>query len=236
MVGKGCSPNYDTKASQMSGSCYKTDIPVTVYYVGNDTTGLLTRIQDAIDSHKWNVPGLMETSPVDRGGNGGVSKIIGNQSQKDNKTVSPAAYLSAAAAGLVLLLFAAMLVRRRNRNDMVKHVELDDDDTYLKDMEADSQGSSPNRLARVVGENDSVFSGMNSFKSGDFPMDGYFTNLESRPSHQDVHMCSSATCDVCESRRRAGIQFVPASAPHIKHPPMPPGSPRKYTSDDTVSL
>ena len=232
----GCSAEYSEDADELGGSCYKTVIPADVYYSGDDIAGIVARIQDAIDGHEWNVPGLMKVSPVDRD-NGGVSAIQQNRSEEEDDKIGPAGFLAVAAAALVLLLLAVMVARRRRRDEIVKHVELgDDDDTYLKDMEADSQGSSPSRVARVVGEDDSVGTGWASSRAGDFPMDGYFTNLESRPSHQDVHVCSSATCDVCESRRRAGIQFVPTGTPSIKHPPMPPDSPRQYAADDTVCL
>lgn len=226
----GCSAAHKAVAENTEGGkCLQTTIPVVLYYEGDDTSGFEERVQDAIDDHNWNVPGVMQTFPVDRDDGAGITAIEGQQAQEDDDTIGPAGYLTIAAAALVLLLLAVMLIRRKRRDEMVKHVELgDDDETYLRDME--SNNSSPDRLARVVGEDDSLQSGKSNF-----PTDGYFANTESRPSNQDVHICSSATCEVCERSRQAGVQFVPSGA-NLSHPPMPPGSPREYAADDTVSL
>ena len=215
-------------AAPEGGDCLKTIIPVTLYYDGDDTSTFERKVKDAIDAHEWNVPGLMQVGTVELD-NSGVAAIAGQEAQAEDKSrIGAAAYLSIAAACLLLLLAIAMFMKRRRRDDMIKHVELaDDDDTYLRDIEGESQGS--DGLARVVGDEDSAYTG---FDGG---MDGYFAGMDSRPAHQDVHVCSSALCDVCERSRQAGVQFIP-SATHMARANMPPDEPREYSADDTVAL
>ena len=173
----------------------------------------------------------MQVSPVETD-DSTVSAIAGQEAQADDTAIGPGGYMGIAAAALFLVLAVLMIARRKRRDEMVKHIELaDDDDTYLRDIEGESNGSSPDRLARVVGDDDSAWTGGSHLGA----MDGYFSNMESRPSHQDVHVCSSATCEVCERSRQAGVQFIP-SATNMAHPPMPPHSPREYTAGDTVAL
>ena len=211
---------------------------MVLYYEGNETGDFFERVQDAINNHQWNVPGLMKASN-DNGGGLSTSSIEANQAQ-ENDSIGPAGYLTIAAAALVLLLLALMLVRRKRRDELVKHVSLADDDTYLKDIEGDSNASgSPGRLARVVGDGDSIGSGWTGdgtqFRNFDSATNGMWSGMESRPSHQDVHICSSATCEVCERRRQSGVQFIPSGA-NLRHPRLPPGTPRQYGADDTVAL
>ena len=230
MSRSGCSSDYSSQAESLGGECIRVTIPVVLYYDGDDTSGYYERVEEGINNHEWNVPGLMQTSPV-QSDTSGINAIEQQEAQDDDKALGPAGYLTLAAAALVLVLLAVMLARRRRREEMVKHVELgedDDDETYLRDME--SNGSSPDRLARVVGEDDSIQTGWTGGAT-----DAYFANTESRPSHQDVHICSSATCEVCERNRQSGVQFIP-SGTNMTHPPMPPDSPRQYSADDTVQL
>ena len=237
----GCSEAYQKEATTYSGICLLTTVPVVLYYDGGDeTSDFEERVQAAIDAHRWNVPGLIMTSTVHRDPDAAVSAIETQQNQENDK-IGPAGYLTITAAGLLLLLAFLMLVRRKRREDMMnKHVSLEDDnDTYLRDIEGESDGTPPNRLANVVGEDtDSVITGWTGgashFRDAS-AMDAYLSNTENRPSHQDVHICSSATCEVCERNRQSGVQFIP-SGTNLSHPPLPPDAARHYTSDDTVSL
>lgn len=218
----GCSAEYSDLAITEGGDCLKTIIPVTLYYDGDDTSGFEQKVKDAIDGHQWNVPGLMQVSPVETD-DSNISAIGAQEAQAEDDTrIGAGGYMAIAAAALVLLLAAVMFTRRNQRDDTIKHIELgDDDETYLRDIEGESTGSAG--LVDIVGDE------MSS------PMDGYFSNMESRPSHQDVHVCSSATCEVCEQSRQAGVQFIP-SATNMAHPAKPPTSPREYNSSDTVEL
>jgi hypothetical protein len=234
----GCSAEWEEEATSTGGACLNTIIPVELYYAGNDTDDFLLRLEDAINGHQWNVPGLVKASN-DNGGGLSVSSIEANQAQDDD-TIGPAGYLTIAAAALVLLLLALMLVRRKRRDEMVKHVSLSDDETYLKDIEGDSNASgSPGRLARVVGDGDSIGTGWTGdgtqCRNLDNATNGMWSGKESRPSHQDVHMCSSATCEVCERHRQSGVQFIP-SGTNMAHPPLHPDTTREYGAHDTVTL
>jgi hypothetical protein len=54
--------------------------------------------------------------------------------------------------------------------------------------------------------------------------------LGNRTMNQDVHKCSSATCELCD-RRNGGVQFLPTSGslPKVEEH-------RTYESDDMVAL
>ena len=209
-----------------SGDCLKTIIPVTLYYDGSDTSDFEQKVKDAIEDHEWNVPGLMQVGSVELDSSG-VAGIAAQEAQADDDSgIGVAGYMITAAACLLALLAIILFMHHNRREEMIKHVELpDDDDTFLRDIE----GESDDGLARVVGDEDSAYTGFNS------GMDGYFAGMDSRPAHQDVHVCSSALCDVCERSRQAGVQFIP-SATHMAHANMPPDSPREYSAGDTVAL
>jgi len=244
----GCG-KYDTyfPTTDTEYKCMLTTIPVDLYYDGTNTSDFEDKVMSAIDRHKWNVPGLMMTSTVRRGSSGGaITAIEADQAQADDK-IGAGGFVTIAAAALVLLLVALMLVRSKRRDEMVKHVSLeDDDDTYLKDIEQESNHSSAslNRLANLVGDDaDSVRSGWTGasthFRNAGQSLDAMYSNTESRPSHQDVHVCSSATCEVCERNRQSGVQFIPSGASLPSQPPLPPlppDAPRQYAADDTVTL
>lgn len=227
--------------------CMLTSIPVDLYYDGSDTSDFEERVQTAIDRHKWNVPGLMMTSTVRTNNGGSITAIEANEAQEDD-TIGAGGFVMIAASALVLLLLALMLVRRRHKDEMIKHVSLeDDDDTYLKDIEGESTHSeASNRLANLVGDDtDSVRTGWTGasthFRNAGQSLDAMYS--QDRPSHQDVHVCSSATCEVCERNRQSGVQFIKLSTGRPTNgailptqPPLPPAAPREYSSNDTVTL
>lgn len=228
--------------------CMLTSIPVDLYYDGTDTSDFEERVQTAIDRHKWNVPGLMMTSTVHTDSGGSITAIEGNEAQEDDR-IGAGGFVMIAASALVLLLLALMLVRRRHKDEMIKHVSLeDDDDTYLRDVEGESthsEAEASNRIASLVGDDtDSVrtgWTGASTHFRNVGSLDAMFS--QDRPSHQDVHACSSATCEVCERNRQSGVQFIKLStgrptdgASPPSQPPLPPASPREYSSNDTVSL
>ena len=79
-----------------------------------------------------------------RGKGAGIAAIATQELQEDS-AIGPGGYLAIAGACLVLLLLAVMFVNRRRREEMLnKHVSLeDDDDTYLRDIEGESDVSAP---------------------------------------------------------------------------------------------
>lgn len=241
----GCEQEYLDFASQNAGDCRAIIMPVKIYYTGDDTSGFATKLEEAINDHYWNVPGLDGYSRATVSESSSISAAVIAE-EEDRQGVAPATFAAIAGALLVLLLLIAMLVRRKRQQE-VKHVELDDDDdTYLKDLEGDSQGSSPGRMAHLVGDDDSVLTGWtgnsnlrsksSNVRSFDADgTDGFFGNGETRPANVDVHKCSSAFCEVCESRRQAGLQFIPATSPTTPST-LPIDASREYAADDTVNL
>jgi hypothetical protein len=152
------------------------------------------------------------------------------------------------AAGALALVLVFLLVAKKSRSkpNHLKHVQLDDGDfdddasTYMHDAEV---SSSPDR-ARVVDESDSVTTGWTMYNSNvnrsqDMldDTDLNISGLSKNTGTNDVHKCSSATCEVCERERQSGLQFVPVSMPaHSSHERIPHEADRSYISEDMVEL
>lgn len=171
--------------------------------------------------------------------NVGLAAVVDQRTSEDG--VETGGYITIGVSALIILFVLLFAVRRRNEyHDSFSHKHLvneggddDDDSTYLKGSEEDSQQDQRN--VHVVGEADSVFSGWTGF-SGERDHGGlYRDGPADSDAHQDVHKCSSATCELCEAQRRSGLQFVPTRMPsHSSH--LPTGSSRRYLSEDTVHL
>lgn len=183
-------------------------------------------------------------------GNGddkGIAMVVQTQSTEE-RVKTPGYIAMGAAVGIILLLLLLVARRRREYYAATKHKhfvgeEDDDTETYLKDSDEDSFEQTEHRTAHIVGEADSVFSGWSGFtkdqrrgNEGLYP-EGYNDSLDESYENQDVHQCSSATCELCERKRRAGVtglQFVPASMP--SHSSNGHNETRHYMTEDTVAL
>jgi len=173
----------------------------------------------------------------------------------------------ALAALLLLLVAVLALRKRQRETYPLKHHVLDDgggddddydDSTYLKDdFDATTAHmdafSTPERRTHIVGEADSIVSGWSDFSKNNKNRSGAskaagdsspklrsFEDMQvvtDRHVHNDVHVCSSATCEVCEQRRQDGLQFIPTGMPSHSIPSdeclLPP---RDYVASDTVQL
>jgi hypothetical protein len=173
-------------------------------------------------------------------GSGNINNVVRDSNTVDDEGLNAGGAVAIAAGCLALLLLLLLLVRRRRDSDEVSHLKLEDEGEATFIHELDSQPSneySSPRKTHVVGEEDSIFSGWTGYpKDGDFNDDdseGVEGILGKR--HGDVHACASATCEVCEQKRRQGLQFIPTGSP-----PRPVGLPsdaaRDYIADDTVEL
>jgi len=162
--------------------------------------------------------------------------IDGNNALQSDGNVA-AKTIGSIAAALAFILLLILLIRRNRDDDQVSHVKLEEgDETFVREFETDA--SSPeykDRNAHVVGEADSIFSGWTGYTK-----DGADQNDQGIPGrlghqHGDVHVCSSATCEVCEQKRREGVQFIPTGTPP-RLDGLPSGAAREYVSEDTVEL
>eukprot|EP00977_Amphora_coffeiformis_P028857 scaffold37572_cov176-Amphora_coffeaeformis.AAC.2 len=183
----------------------------------------------------------------DEDGGGGIAAIATTRESEEG--VQTGGYISISVAAALLLLMLLFVVRRRSvYESAMKHKQFIDEvdecetDTYLKDSDIDSQDQQ-NRQVHVVGEADSVFSGWSGYTTsretrrdnGGLHPDQYGGSMDDSFLKQDVHKCASATCELCEQKRRAGIQFVPAKMPgHSSY--VATDSPRHYMMEDTVTL
>jgi hypothetical protein len=176
-----------------------------------------------------------------------ITKVENNNNTANDKAVSAGGYVGIVAGGLAMMLLLILLVRRRNGEDEVSHLKLeeDGDPTFIRELE--TTGSSPSReyntrKTHVVGETDSIFSGWTGYsKEGGSGDDDSILGPYGGPTgrlgrqHGDVHVCSSATCEVCEKRRQEGLAFVPTSSPP-RPQVLPLDASREYLADDTVEL
>ena len=173
------------------------------------------------------------------------------QTRSSQEKVQARGYVSiAVSAALVLLLLLLLAARKRKYASAMQHKYLEDDggddetETYLRDSDTDSQDVQP-RQVHIVGEADSVFSGWTGFTGdrrtnskdhGGLYPDDYNGSYDESYMNQDVHRCASATCEVCERNRRAGIQFIPSRMPSHSSTIMPFNAERHYATEDTVVL
>lgn len=191
-------------------------------------------------------------------GGGSVSAV--QQNPTVTSKISPGAVVGVVLAALVALILVLFTIRERQKNDYLsKHHQLDehDDSTYLKDdfdgsvhNSSDGGLSSPvsltDRKHHVLGEDDSLLSGWtgisrdpNRYHEDEGPRLRSFNELDvpsDRHVHGDVHVCSSATCEICERRRQAGVQFVPTGLNSYSHESLPSDGSREYMATDTVHL
>lgn len=197
-----------------------------------------------------NQPGVIEFNPDDDltidSATDDWDAIIENENPVPDETIAAGTIIGIVAAGLAFILLLVLLIRRRQEGDEPSHYKLDDDEneaTFIREFQTDpSSDGSPyrNRNVHVVGEGDSIISGWTGFtKQGHaIEVDDDANNPgKLGHAHGDVHLCSSATCEVCELKRRNGVQFQPTGTP----PPqtsthLPSDASREYISEDTVEL
>lgn len=186
-----------------------------------------------------NLPGVEETfdpcSALDVTDNGPAVSAATAARQGPIPGVSIGGLVGVVLAALLFIVVVVFAARRKQKSHRVlKHHALEeyDDETYLKeDFDAGTQNSSPRR-AHVINEDDSIFSGLSSYaqpRGLDPP-----TSLGNRFDQRDVHVCNSATCQVCEKRRQSGLQFIPAILPSHSSESIP--RPRSFVTHDTVQL
>lgn len=176
---------------------------------------------------------------------------VQGRSVEDDDDLSAGGAVAVAMSALLILLLLLLFVRRRRQQHSyeVKHQELDDvydDETYLRDAAevSSDENNSPDRekrISHVVGDGDSVITSWTGYTNGQDSIDGANGLLGARAranatKAQDVHKCSSATCEVCEYRRQAGLQFVPTFMPSHSNLRPPVDAEREYGATDTVQL
>lgn len=155
-------------------------------------------------------------------------------------------FIGSATGMLAVLLLLVLFVRRRNRYDLetVSHLKLDDDeddDTFYNGSETSNfQNEYNTRDVHIIGEGDSVVSHWTGYTGNEKPVyrDNIYSDGLMRGHSTDVHQCSSATCEICDKKRQAGVSFVStrtASFPS-RTPSLPSDASRDYIADDTVQL
>ena len=157
----------------------------------------------------------------DKGTIAGVVEDETSKSAEEDKVAAGAIFGMILAALVILALLFLLCRRRRDRDEeteMLKNLSNEDelpDQTAMLDEHSKYE------------DNDSRF-GMYPEGRGEGMV------LGERALNQDVHKCSSATCELCD--RQNGVQFLPTRARSSRARVDLAGSDRKYGSDDTVNL
>lgn len=155
----------------------------------------------------------------DDGGLGAGGLGAGGVVVVDNRSVEPSGIGAGGAVGIAmaglflvgLLAFLAMRRRRRNKDVVQENLGNTMEDTFLVEERGNSRDEDSRFGMYPDGQTDGMILGERSW-------------------NQDVHKCSSATCELCERRRKNGLQFLPAKCPPDDEPP------KDLLSEDTVNL
>jgi hypothetical protein len=226
----------------------------------------------------------MDGDDGEDGDNGVSAGIIDDEPTQNTsrESVSPGGFIGIAGAGLIVLLLLLLFAKRgRDRGKTETRVyEITDDEgedensNFLDEKEVSSDGmpdtmargmpmsgdmsedgmSLQPRLAHVVGEDDSQYTGTSWGNKSRIrvepvmstPGDAFSEDYEISPDgtpYEDVgrhsagQTCSSPSCQICESRRQQGAKtrFVR----NQKYDPKPASvssQDRNYVSSDTVDL
>jgi hypothetical protein len=127
------------------------------------------------------------------------------ESSSNDRKVSGAGIFGIIMLFLVLFALLALFIRRRRRNyERRRTAKLDQNDTFMID-DGNNGAGSPGRFSD--GDDSMIDSRYGMYPEG--KSEGMI--LGSRNVSQDVHKCSSATCNLCEARRNGSISFLPAS-------------------------
>ena len=203
-----------------------------------------------------------EDADEDSDKGGGVSAVVGGETRSisNKEGISAGGFIGFAGAGLILLLLLLLFVRRgKNKNkNAARHLEYTDEDENSgfvdEEDDADSYSDFPtSRLAHVVGEEDSQYTGeswggnprIRIEPVQSIPEDSFSNPIELSPNgvpyeevrrHDIGQTCSSPTCKICDARRQQGAttKFVR----NQKYDPSPGEGTfdRDYISSDTVDL
>ena len=147
--------------------------------------------------------------PNDDGANSTDVAPVVEQNQKsssDDKDLTGAGVFGIVMLFLVLLAFLVFFMHRRRRRNYERRrlAKLDQNDTFMID-DGNLSPSSPGRFSD--GDDSLMDSRYGMYPEGQ--TEGMI--LGARNMNQDVHKCSSATCNLCESRRQSNISFLPTT-------------------------
>ena len=164
-----------------------------------------------------------EPAPED-GDKGVIAGVQENtQAAEEGKVAAGAIVGMVIAALLILALLILLCLRHRNQKE---------DEEMLKNLADEDE---VNNQTLMLEDNHSRSYEDNDSRFGMYP-EGHIEGmvLGERALNQDVHKCSSATCELCD--RQNGVQFLPTRARSSRARMDLAGANRKYESDDAVNL
>jgi hypothetical protein len=187
---------------------------IVIRPVNPDTGGITTTQPPVIDDDGVPIPDD-DTNSTDRGV---VAPIVQSSQESSNgNDITGAGIFGIILAALIMLMaLIALLIRRRRTYGRRQLNKLDQNDTFMIDDGTTNNNGSASP-GRFHDEDDSMLDS----RYGMYPegqTEGMI--LGSKNVHQDVHKCTSATCNLCEARRRNTIAFLPTKGTLGKHPPI----------------
>ena len=215
-------------------------VGTTVYYYGDDPDGFMAKLKAAIESGNYDsIEDLLSAmgvtvTPVDdkkdRGGPGIVSSEK-PETVDSNNTIGNGAIVGIAAAALIVVLALLLLARRRRRtathersgsmHDALKHRQHTEDEGDSYTFEIDSETVPSPRIARVVGEEDSLISSWTPPQAAKrhldpSPSDEEVMSSDAQLEHEmessvmrsiEEHYCDSPSCEICAMKPQSGVRF-----------------------------
>lgn len=171
-------------------------------------------------------------------------------SRTSSSGVSPGTVSVIAAVSFIVIVFMVLFARSKQKeNRQLRHHDMEnyDDRIYLKndfdgvESTSSTAENSESRQFQLHEEGDTVFSGWSSYSASRIEEGPNLRSFEEPPgslyrrSEIDIdHVCSSPTCEACESKRSAGVRFVPRMPGHGAQ--LPANATRKYREHSTVQL
>ena len=164
----------------------------------------------------------------DNGESPGFAVEEGNTSDGDNMISGLGISIACIAAALVAIL-AFLVVRRRSRENDVSYVKKGEEEDFEdgpRNFDFNTVATSiPDekfrRVAHIIGEADSQYDGDQSHYGSPHRTHNTLSeesdascilpnsdNLNRVHSSMNVHKCTSATCEICNRRKGAGVQFL----------------------------
>jgi hypothetical protein len=243
-------------------SCIPTSTGVDIFYDGDDTTGFQQRLEDAIEEARLEglfagvegLEGVGTITVTDDDVDDGINGAITEEENEVDDSLAAGAIIAIAIGGVamaVLLLLFFVGRRRSRKDDGTKHIVMVDDGSYLLDgtVVGSEYRESP-RKARIVGEDDSDassawtgYTNEDGARGGailndlnDFEKDlGFEMGLDGKAHTMDVHICASATCQICHKKRMRPTFLRTGEAPPSPER-LPANAHRNYVAADTVEL
>jgi hypothetical protein len=185
--------------------------------VDPDTGGVTATSPPVIDGGGVPAPDTDDNNnTTDRGVVAPIVESSSQASTEGNDITGAGIFGIILAAFIMLLALIALLIRRRRTHGRRQLHKLDQNDTFMID-DGTNNNTGSSSPGRFNDEDDSMLDS----RYGMYPegqTEGMI--LGAKNLHQDVHKCTSATCNLCEAHRREqrNVAFLPTKGTFGERP------------------